>query len=647
MILPLPIRCLKENLLPTYTKIKHYDLALDSSSNTLQYRKNLIQREIEKKNKLHLQLEEQLQKVYNQILNSECNHELRNNLMNELNIILNNSDNVRKSITIKKLNKLYNGQVFLKNEVNSFLNLSNYELTNDEKEFLNLGLNFHLQAKYNKLHKKTELECLYQNLLELESNKEIKIEQRMCDLLRAESTKHRNTYSPNKLPIKLINAAKSIKNNEQIIVRRADKSAIYVIMNKQEYIEKINLLLSDNTKFKKLKKDPTNTLKKKVNTYIKALNAAQNDIKIKQIIGDFKPGYIYGNVKIHKQNNPLRPIISQIPTPTYNLAKTINNIISPYIPCNYSLKSTSDFIDILKSKKCEGLIASLDVESLFSNVPINSTIEIILQHVYNNAITAPPKIPKEILKNMLELCTKEAPFLSPTGEIYRQIEGVAMGSPLGPTFANFYMGDLENKILPNLERPPTIYCRYVDDIFVQVNNIQDLEIIQNELKSNSVLNFTVELNENKKLPFLDIKVDATKDTFHTKIYKKETDAGVCLDGNSCCAEKYKISVINNYINRAFKVTNNWEDFHEEIKNIKQTLVNNNYSNNMIDSQIKTFLEKKVTQNEKTKENKTTINIYYCNQMHHNYKIDERVLKEIVHNNTSTINPNKKINLMIY
>ena len=120
----------KRNLLPTYTKIKHYDPALDSSSNTLQYRKNLIQREIEKKNKLHLQLEEQLQKVYNQILNSECNHELRNNLMNELNIILNNSDNVRKSITIKKLNKLYNGQVFLKNEVNSFLNLSNYELTN-------------------------------------------------------------------------------------------------------------------------------------------------------------------------------------------------------------------------------------------------------------------------------------------------------------------------------------------------------------------------------------------------------------------------------------------------------------------------------------------------------------------------------------
>ena len=63
-------------------------------------------------------------------------------------------------------------------------------------------------------------------------------------------------------------------------------------MNKQEYIEKINLfyLIIQNLK------TGTDTLKKKANIYIKAVTAAQNDIKIKQIVG-----YIYGNVKIHKQ----------------------------------------------------------------------------------------------------------------------------------------------------------------------------------------------------------------------------------------------------------------------------------------------------------------------------------------------------------
>ena len=55
----------------------------------------------------------------------------------------------------------------------------------------------------------------------------------------------------------------------------------------------------------------------------------------------------------------------------------------------------------------------------------------------------------------------------------------------------------------------------------------------------------------------------------------------------------KTSVKNNYINRAFKIMNNLEDFHEEINNIKQTLVNN-YCNHMMENQIQTFLEKKFT-----------------------------------------------------
>ena len=46
--------------------------------------------------------------------------------------------------------------------------------------------------------------------------------------------------------------------------------------------------------------------------------------------------------------------------------------------------------------------------------------------------------------------------------------------------------------------------------------MQDLEILQNKLKSNSVLNFTIELNNNQKQPSLDIKIDTTNDIFHTK-----------------------------------------------------------------------------------------------------------------------------------
>ena len=67
-------------------------------------------------------------------------------------------------------------------------------------------------------------------------------------------------------------------------------------MNKNEYVDKINDILSDRTKFKQIKRNPIQNLKKKANKLIEALNAAQDDIKLPKIIGDFKPGYIYGNV---------------------------------------------------------------------------------------------------------------------------------------------------------------------------------------------------------------------------------------------------------------------------------------------------------------------------------------------------------------
>ena len=77
-------------------------------------------------------------------------------------------------------------------------------------------------------------------------------------------------------------------------------------------------------------------------------------------------------------------------------------------------------------------------------------------------------IPRNILAQLLRFCTTQAPFKSLDGNFYLQIEGVAMGSPLGPTFANFYMGNLEQSVHRDQNIKPNIYCRYVDDVFVVV-----------------------------------------------------------------------------------------------------------------------------------------------------------------------------------
>ena len=101
----------------------------------------------------------------------------------------------------------------------------------------------------------------------------------------------------------------------------AYKTNIYIVINKSDYNSKLQIILNDKNKFTKLNHNPTNQLKSKINKLINANNADLHNIKLPKIIGDYKPGNIHGTVKIHKPGYPLRPIISQVTTPTYQLSK--------------------------------------------------------------------------------------------------------------------------------------------------------------------------------------------------------------------------------------------------------------------------------------------------------------------------------------
>ena len=136
------------------------------------------------------------------------------------------------------------------------------------------------------------------------------------------------------------------------------------------------------------------------------------------IVGEFKPGYIYGTVKLHKEGNPLRPIVSQIPTPTYETAKQLNSLISEYIPAKYQLNSTDEFLHILRALNPAGVLTSLDVESLFTNVPIRETIDIICNCIYRNRARSPLPVPEHILRQLLEACTTGCPFELFDGSLY-------------------------------------------------------------------------------------------------------------------------------------------------------------------------------------------------------------------------------------
>ena len=130
-----------------------------------------------------------------------------------------------------------------------------------------------------------------------------------------------------------------------------------------------------------------------------------------------------------------------------------NKIIVPYIPNKYSIKSTYEFLQILNS-----------------NVTVYKTIKIIIENIDNHHSIPPPVIQPKILEKFLFTCTTKVLFYDPSDKIYIQIDGILMGSPLGPTISKFYKSHIENKIFETLITKPKIYVHYVDDIFIATHS---------------------------------------------------------------------------------------------------------------------------------------------------------------------------------
>ncbi|XP_064109679.1 uncharacterized protein LOC135217643 [Macrobrachium nipponense] len=305
-------------------------------------------------------------------------------------------------------------------------------------------------------------------------------------------------------------AAKELKVKVNITVRCVDKTAAFILTDTAEYHKKLNAILSDDSKFERLTRNPTDDIKREANGVISAVNAETNAVHIPPIQGDYSLGYLYGNVKTHKQGNPLRPIISQTPAPTYALAKRLNQILTPYVPSRYSLQSSAEFLEAIKDTPGTGIIASLDVESLFTNVPVDETIDIIFDRVYRNQSTAPLNIPEASLHKLLEIFTKKAPFSTHRGHMFCQNDGVAMGSPLRVLFANFYM---------------------------------------------------VEHSSDDRLPFLDVLVSKTEDGLRTSIYTKKTNPGLSLSSDSECPTRFKSTTVRGFVRRALSHCLTWQDTH--------------------------------------------------------------------------------------
>ena len=185
-------------------------------------------------------------------------------------------------------------------------------------------------------------------------------------------------------------------------------------------------------------------------------------------------------------------------------------------------------------------MGSLDIDSLFSNVPLDETIGICTQGLFENESTVYGLDKKEITE-MLSLTTKKFIILF-NMEFYSQIDSVAMGSLLGPRLASVFLCHHEKKWLndcPNNFKPA--FCkRYVDDIFVLFKKPEHVQLFVNYMNSkHKNISFSYETEKDGAMPFLNVNSFRENGNFVTNVYRKETFTGVYTNFSSFIPVEYK------------------------------------------------------------------------------------------------------------
>ena len=146
---------------------------------------------------------------------------------------------------------------------------------------------------------------------------------------------------------------------------------------------------------------------------------------------------------------------------------------------------------------------------------------------------------------------------------------------------NAFMCGIEKK-LENENKMPFFYKRYVDDTFTIMPDVEKAtEFLSTLNSSHPSIVFTMELEEDKKLPFLGMEIFKNGRHLNTKIYRKPTDTGLLLHFQSHVDERYKQALFN-------KLSSTQELFHPECKKIKEIFTRLCYPDKLIHTAICRF-----------------------------------------------------------
>jgi hypothetical protein len=412
--------------------------------------------------------------------------------------------------------------------------------------------------------------------------------------------KHINRATPKNIDKQTLEAINELKSWDDIVIRLFDKGTGFFVLDKEDYIRRVETALNDQQTFRKIENPPEEIQKtlSKITTWILKYNVDPDCPGMTVNFANWvtpsteenEAGVNYMNLKAHKpeKNYPGRLISTGCNSFIKNLSIfTAEELKKVELP--YCLKDTNELLQKINLLNDSSKLAGKTV-----------------YHVTFDVVNMFPSISKEIgLPACREFLDKRTTKLFSTdcvidaieitldnnltmfnGNMYVQTSGTAMGPNNACQYADVSLSPLDTKIYTCEDIvTPEFYGRFRDDIYIAwTDSLEKLNEFSDWLNSyHSNLKFTMTTPSTEGTEFLDLFLYTKHDRIETKIYSKPSDSHSYLLPQSCHPTHVAENIPYGVAHRIYKNCSETEEYQKCKTEFKTYLGNRNYNSELINN----------------------------------------------------------------
>lgn len=506
-----------------------------------------------------------------------------NNFQNRLNKSYVKLFNKTKDSCVKKYKKLQDNENIIKYQAEWIKNLTDLNIPQEVLAILSLGPKFSIKphnTQINIFNYLAEIE----NIMTITKNKNNNIKRALITNKITNWLTQPQNYD--KFQTNYLKTSKYLKQHPELVVTMSDKGNKVVILYANDYKTKMLTLLSDQKKFTKLDKDPTLSLQVKFNKTITSLQ--ENELLTKQEAAKLRiynasPPRIFGYVKTHKPELPLRPIVDTAGSVFTSVSLKLKHALTEQFATirKFNITDTFQLVEKLQNFKLpeDHILVSLDIVNMFPSIPFQ-----LIQYDINlhwKEIKQFTTFDKNTFLMILEFIYNNSYFMF-DDQAFVQRTGLPIGDHLSAILSARVIHNQLTFILENLDFELPFLVLLVDDALTAVPK-NKIEILLKKLNSyNKNIKFThEEENIQKTIPYLDTLVHRDQENrIKFSWYRKPISSNRYLNYNSYCPQKYKLNVVKGMTHRIRKISSP-EFLKEDLKKLYNLLRQNEYPDKVL------------------------------------------------------------------